>query len=344
MSRGFWRNWWRAKDCDLGGWGRVLVTLDVEDRSLTVGHKALLTHANDAQARCTGYWKNEEHEDMGNPIPHHQLDTDVAALRGSAAAQSMHRALYAARKVPEVTIFFWIIKLLSTAMGESTSDYLVYHIDPHVAVILGGIGLVIALALQLVVRRYIAWIYWLAVLMVAIFGTMAADVLHIVLKVPYLDSTVFFAAVLAVIFLGWYACEKTLSIHSIYTLRRELFYWAAIMATFALGTAAGDMTAVTLKLGYLASGVLFAVLFALPGLGYGLFRLNAIFAFWFAYIMTRPLGASFADWFGKPQNVTGLGVGDAPVALVLGILIVGFVGYLTVTRKDIKNPMTSTRS
>lgn len=273
---------------------------------------------------------------MGNPFPRQQFDTDVVALRG-AGAQPLRRAGYAALKVPEITIFFWIIKLLSTAMGESTSDYLVYHIDPYVAVILGGVGLVIALALQLVVRRYIAWVYWLAVLMVAIFGTMAADVVHIVLKVPYLNSTIFFAAVLAVIFVGWYVTERTLSIHSIYTLRRELFYWATIMATFALGTAAGDMTAMTLHLGYFVSGLLFAALFLLPGLGYWLFRLNAIFAFWFAYVMTRPLGASFADWFGKPPNISGLGVGDGPVALVLGILIVGFVGYLTITHKDVKS-------
>lgn len=273
---------------------------------------------------------------MGNPFPRQQFDTDVVALRGGAGAQPLRRAGYAALKVPEITIFFWIIKLLSTAMGESTSDYLVYQINPYVAVTLGAIGLVVALLLQLAVRRYIAWVYWLAVLMVAIFGTMAADVVHIVLKVPYLDSTIFFAAVLAVIFVGWYVTERTLSIHSIYTLRRELFYWATIMATFALGTAAGDMTAVTLHLGYFASGVLFAVLFLLPGLGFWLFRLNAIFAFWFAYVMTRPLGASFADWFGKPRNVTGLGVGDGPVALVLAILIVGFVGYLTITHKDVK--------
>jgi len=239
------------------------------------------------------------------------------------------------RKVPEVTIYFWIIKLLSTAMGESTSDYLVYHINPYIAVALGGIGLIVSLALQLWVRRYVAWIYWLAVVMVAIFGTMAADVTHIVLGIPYLISTVFFAVALAVIFVVWYASEKTLSIHSITTSRRELFYWATVIATFALGTAAGDMTAVTLRLGYFSSGVLFAVLFAVPALAYRLFGLNAIVAFWFAYIMTRPLGASFADWFGKPV-LGGLGLGDTKVALVLTVLIIGFVGYLTVTRKDVK--------
>jgi uncharacterized membrane-anchored protein len=177
--------------------------------------------------------------------------------------------------------------------------------------------------------------YWLAVVMVAVFGTMAADVTHVVLGIPYRVSTVFFAIALAVIFVVWYGSEKTLSIHSIYTLRRELFYWAAVMATFALGTAAGDLSAATLGLGYFSSGVLFAVLFAVPALAYRLFGLNEIVAFWFAYIMTRPLGASFADWFGKPY-LGGLGLSDAKVALVLTILIIGFVGYLTVTRKDMK--------
>jgi uncharacterized membrane-anchored protein len=249
-------------------------------------------------------------------------------------------ATQALRKVPEVTIYFWIVKLLTTAMGESTSDYLVYHIDPYIAVALGGIGLLASLVLQFTVRRYIAWIYWLAVIMVAIFGTMAADVIHVVLGIPYLVSTVCFLIVLAIIFSAWYASERTLSIHSINTRRRELFYWAAVMATFALGTAAGDLTAATLNLGYFASGLLFAVLFAAPGLARWLLGLNGIAAFWFAYIMTRPLGASFADWFGK-SSFGGLGLGDAWVVLVLTILIVGFVAYLTVTRKDIKEDQRS---
>lgn len=252
----------------------------------------------------------------------------------SANTQLANRAVQAALKVPEITIFFWIVKILTTAMGESTSDYLVYHIDKYLAVILGFVGLVVALALQFAVRRYIAWVYWFAVVMVAIFGTMAADVMHIVMGVPYQYSTAFFLVALAVIFTVWYATETTLSIHSIYTVRREIFYWAAIMTTFALGTAAGDMTADTLSLGYFASGILFAVLFFLPGAGFKLGWLNGIFAFWFSYVMTRPLGASFADYFGKPI-LGGLGLGDQWVSLVLTVLIVGFVGYLSVTRKDV---------
>lgn len=250
-------------------------------------------------------------------------------------SQPMQFAMQAIRKVPEVTIYFWIIKLLSTALGESTSDYLVRNINPYLAVALGFAGFVAALILQLSVRRYITWVYWLAVVMVAIFGTMAADVMYVVLNIPYLISTIAFAAVLAVIFFVWYRSEKTLSIHSINTRRRELFYWATVIATFALGTAAGDFTAATLHLGYLASGVLFGVLFVVPAVAYRLGRLNEVAAFWFAYIMTRPFGASFADWFGKPF-LDGLGLGDEKVSLVLTILIIGMVGYLTITRKEMK--------
>jgi uncharacterized membrane-anchored protein len=234
-------------------------------------------------------------------------------------------------KVPEITILFWVIKVLSTAMGEAISDFLVFEIDPVVAVILGAIGLAVAMSLQLLVRQYVPWIYWLAVAMVAVFGTMAADVVHIGLGIPYAVSAVFFAVALAVVFGAWYAAERTLSIHSIYTPSRELFYWATVMTTFALGTATGDMTASTLGLGYFTSGLMFAVLFVLPGLAYRLFRLNAIAAFWVAYILTRPFGASFADWAGKAKSLSGLGLGTGGVSMVLVVMVVILVGYLTLT-------------
>ncbi|HZR39927.1 MAG TPA: hypothetical protein VFB12_07420 [Ktedonobacteraceae bacterium] len=271
---------------------------------------------------------------MNKPLSRIQLNT-ISDVR-SETVQSQHMVMRAMRKVPELTFYFWIIKLLTTAFGESASDTMVNHLDPVIAVALGGIGLVVALILQLTVRRYVAWIYWFAVVMVAVFGTMAADVIHVVLGVPYLISTIGFSIALAVIFVVWYITEKTLSVHSIYTRRRELFYWATVMTTFALGTAAGDMTASTLNLGFLASGILFGVLFALPALGYWLLGLNEILAFWFAYIMTRPFGASFADWLGRPADAGGIGLGRAQVTLALAVLIIGFVGYLTVTRKDIK--------
>jgi uncharacterized membrane-anchored protein len=248
----------------------------------------------------------------------------------------MHRWLTnrTLRKVPEITIYFWIIKILTTALGESTSDYLVHHIDPVMAVVLGFIGFAIAMLLQFMVHRYIPWVYWFTVTMVALFGTMAADVVHIVLKVPYAISTGFFAVLLAIIFIIWHKVEQTLSIHSIHTPRRELFYWIAVIATFALGTAAGDWTAITLKLGFLTSGVVFALLFAIPAIAYWKFRLNGIIAFWFAYIMTRPFGASFADLLGKAREAGGLEYGNGVVSAVLFILIVGLVSYLAVTRKD----------
>jgi uncharacterized membrane-anchored protein len=163
--------------------------------------------------------------------------------------------------------------------------------------------------------------------MVAVFGTMAADVLHIVLGVSYAASTTFFALVLGVVFVVWYAVERTLSIHSVHGGRRELFYWTVVMATFALGTAAGDLTASTLGLGYFSSVVLFAALFAAPGVAYRWIGINAVFAFWCAYVVTRPLGASLADWLGK-STLGGLGLGDEWVSLVLVVLIVIAVGYL----------------
>ncbi|HTK10989.1 MAG TPA: hypothetical protein VL485_27700 [Ktedonobacteraceae bacterium] len=262
---------------------------------------------------------------------------DTASDAHNGIAQSLLLGRQTLKKVPEITAYFWIIKLLTTALGESTSDYLVHQLDPILAVALGGIGLVVALILQFAVRRYIAGVYWFTAIMVAIFGTMAADVLHVGLGIPYLVSTMFFAAALAVIFILWYVSEKTLSIHSIFTRRRELFYWATIIATFALGTAAGDMTASTLGLGYFSSGILFVIIIAIPVLGYFLFHLNEILAFWFAYIVTRPLGASFADWAGKSHSEGGIGIGDGQISLLLALVIIGFVAYLTITHRDSKN-------
>lgn len=240
------------------------------------------------------------------------------------------------RKVPEITLYFWVIKLLTTAMGEVTSDFLVKQIDPIIAVAIGGIGLMLALVLQFWARKYIPWIYWLAVVMVAIFGTMCADILHIGLGIPYLVSSTFFAISLTIIFVLWYRTEKTLSIHSIVTVRREIFYWITIITTFALGTAVGDMTATTLHLGYFTSGIVFAVLFILPIIAYKLFKANEVLTFWIAYILTRPLGASFADWIGKSKDFGGLGFGTGVVSLLLTLCIIGFVGYLTITHKDVE--------
>lgn len=240
------------------------------------------------------------------------------------------------RKVPEIIFLFWVLKLLTTAMGEAASDFLVYKYNPYIAVFIGGVLLLIALIIQLKSKRYIAWVYWFAVSMVAVFGTMAADGLHIKLGVPYMDSTIFFAIVLGIVFAAWLKTEKTLSIHSIYTTRRELFYWAAVLSTFALGTAAGDLTAKNLNLGYLRSAILFGAIICIPIILYYVFKLSEVFCFWFAYIITRPLGASIADWIGKPKSIGGLGFGAGRVAIVLTLAIVVFVGYLSITKKDVK--------
>jgi uncharacterized membrane-anchored protein len=190
------------------------------------------------------------------------------------------------------------------------------------------------MVLQLRVRRYVPGVYWFAVAMVALFGTMAADVLHIEFGVPYIASSILFALLLAAVFWLWSRIEQTLSIHSITTARRELFYWAAVLATFAMGTALGDLAAYTFNLGFLTAGVIFAVLFVLPGLAYVGLRINAILAFWASYVMTRPLGASFADWTGKSRHAGGIGIGDGVMAFILAVLIVAGVMYLTVSRAD----------
>jgi uncharacterized membrane-anchored protein len=235
-------------------------------------------------------------------------------------------------KVPEVTALFWITKVLTTGMGETTSDYLAHTIDPLIAVAIGGVAFAAALVLQFAVRRYIPWVYWLAVAMVSVFGTMAADVLHVGLGIPYVASTVFFAAALAAIFALWYATERTLSIHSIHTRRRELFYWATVLCTFALGTASGDLTATTLHLGYFTSGVVFAAAIVVPAVAYRWLGLGAVPAFWIAYILTRPVGASFADWMGVSHARGGLAWGTGPVSTALTVLIVICVGFLSVYR------------
>jgi uncharacterized membrane-anchored protein len=269
-------------------------------------------------------------------------DTSSRRSGGRSSGRSPERAPAHSRrrraisKVPEITVYFWIVKGLSTAMGESTSDFLVHRIHPVPAVLLGFAGFVLALVLQFAVRRYVARAYWFAVVMVGVFGTMAADVLHVGLGVPYVVSASFFAVALAAVFILWQKSEKTLSIHSITSRRRELFYWATVVATFALGTAAGDMTATTFHLGYFGSIILFAIVILLPAIGYWRFRWNAIFSFWFAYIITRPLGASFADWMGKPKSAGGLGWGQGWVSLVMTIIIIAFVAYLSVTRRDVQ--------
>ncbi|WP_456830582.1 COG4705 family protein [Deinococcus sp. UYEF24] len=235
-------------------------------------------------------------------------------------------------RVPEVTALFWIIKVLTTGMGEAASDFLAHTLGPVPAVGLSGLGLVGALFLQFRARRYIAGAYWTAVVMVSVFGTLAADAAHVGFGVPYWTSTICFFVTLGVIFLLWQRREGTLSVHSIFTRRREMFYWATVLCTFALGTAAGDLTAVSLGLGWLASGLLFAGLIAVPAV-LARVGLNSVLAFWWAYVLTRPLGASFADWMALPHSRGGLGAGTGVVTLAMSGVIVLLVGSLALTQR-----------
>jgi uncharacterized membrane-anchored protein len=254
------------------------------------------------------------------------------ARSGSTAAGAFRGAV----RVPGIVAAFWIAKGLSTALGEGASDYLVQAMVPQLAVVLGFVAFLVALAVQFRQGRYRAWSYWFAVAMVGIFGTMAADVMHVALGVPYTVSSVLYAVLLLAVFWLWRRTEGTLSIHSIDSPRREAFYWATVVATFAMGTALGDFTAFTLHLGYFTSAAMFAVLILIPAVGYRWLRWNPVFCFWAAYVITRPLGASIADGLGKPRSVGGLGLGDGPVALVLLALIVVMVGYLAVTKADVQ--------
>jgi uncharacterized membrane-anchored protein len=238
-------------------------------------------------------------------------------------------------KVPEITAVFWLLKLLSTGMGEVMSDYAGSVSTTYGAVVI-TLGFVLAMWLQLRQRSYRAPCYWFAVAAIAVFGTMVADGIHADVGVPYAVSTLAFALITAAVFAVWYRSEGTLSIHSIDTRRRELFYWAAVLGTFALGTAAGDFTASSLNLGFLVSILLFAGVIAIPAIGWWRLNMNPIFAFWFAYVVTRPLGASFADWFSKPSSITGLGLGNGTVSLLALVVFVPIVAWVAISKLDVQ--------
>jgi uncharacterized membrane-anchored protein len=236
-----------------------------------------------------------------------------------------------AAKVPEITASFWVLKLLTTAMGEAASDCLLSAMR-FVGLGIGLVGFALALWIQFRAPRYNAFAYWSAVMMIAVFGTMAADTLHHQLGVPLEVSTLVCAIALAATFLVWYRVEHALSIHSITTRRREVFYWLTVSFTFALGTALGDLTASSMHFGFVGSIILFAVVMAVPALGWWRFRLNSVVAFWWAYIVTRPLGASGADWLSKPAKSGGLAYGDGSVAAILLAFALVLVTFVAVRR------------
>jgi len=232
---------------------------------------------------------------------------------------------FSAAKVPEVTALFWALKLLTTALGESISDTLIHRFSAVPTVLGTGTLFVVALAWQFTRPRYRTTPYWAAVLMVGVFGTMVADSFHIALHLSYVTTVALFGLSLAAVFVLWYRTEHDLSIHTITTARRELFYWATVCATFALGTATGDLTAITWRWGYLPSALILSGVILLPGLAYRLLGLNAVAAFWTSYVLTRPLGASYADWTGKGRAVGGLGWGSIHVAPVLAVVFLAAV-------------------
>jgi uncharacterized membrane-anchored protein len=240
-----------------------------------------------------------------------------------------------AAKVPEITVLFWVVKLLTTCGGEAVSDYLALG-SRQVGAVVEAALLAVALVWQFRTRHYVAAAYWSLAYAIAIFGTGVSDALHLFIGIPYAGTTLLWAVVLALIFWAWYRSEGTLSIHSIVTRRREAFYWAVVFATFALGTALGDFTASVLGLGYLASAVMFLFIISIPAVLWWRFGLNAIAAFWFAYVVTRPLGASFADYFGRAQSLSGAGFGSGRVAVIVTITVAILVGYLAITRRDIQ--------
>jgi uncharacterized membrane-anchored protein len=250
-------------------------------------------------------------------------------------ARTRERVQPLAAKVPEITVMFWVLKVLTTGMGEAISD-LLGSVSVPLAGAIGIFGMWLALRLQLRAREYRAPRYWFAVMMVAVFGTMAADGIHDGASLPYPVTTALYALLTAAVFFSWYRSEGTLSIHTITTRRREGYYWAAVFATFALGTAAGDLTATNLNLGFLVSAILFASIISIPAFAWWRSLMSPIVAFWFAYVITRPLGASFADWFSKPHAITGLGLGDGTVSAIALAVFVVLVAYASITRRDIQ--------
>jgi uncharacterized membrane-anchored protein len=239
-------------------------------------------------------------------------------------------------KVPEVTVYFWIIKVLCTTVGESAADYLNVNLGFGLSgtSVATGLLLVIALVVQVGARRYIPYRYWLTVTLVSVFGTLVTDNLTDNVGLPLEASTLIFSVVLALVFLAWYLGERTLSIHSIVTRGRETFYWLAILVTFALGTATGDLMAEVLGFGYLVSGAIVAVIITVTAVAWRL-GLHPILAFWTIYVLTRPLGASIGDYLSQPADVGGLGLGATVTSAIFLVAIFGTVAYLTVTKADV---------
>ena len=242
-------------------------------------------------------------------------------------------------KVPEVTIFFWIIKIMATTVGETGADFLNTNLNfglTKTTFVMSAL-LLITLFFQFRLKKYVSGIYWLTVLLISVVGTLVTDNLTDNFGIALETTTIVFTIFLLATFSAWYVSKKTLSIHSIHTTKREAFYWLAILFTFALGTAAGDLVAESLNLGYWISALIFAALIGAVTVAYYRFKLNAVLAFWIAYILTRPFGASFGDYLSQPHDSGGLGLGTVGTSVIFLVIILSLVIYLTKTKKDV-NP------
>ncbi|MBU0862613.1 MAG: hypothetical protein KKI16_11645 [Alphaproteobacteria bacterium] len=247
----------------------------------------------------------------------------------------------ALNRVPDVTVDFWLIKLMAVTMGETAADFLAVNLGLGLTAtsLLMAAILIGALALQFRQRRYVPWSYWLAVVLISIVGTLVTDNLVDNFGVSLVTTTVLFSALLALTFAAWFASERTLSIHEVKTTRREGFYWLAILFTFALGTAAGDLVAEHFALGYMATGILFGMIIASVTAGYFVLKLDGIWAFWIAYIFTRPLGASLGDLLSQPAEYGGYGLGTIMTSALFLAAIVAIVIYMSRGRQTRVQPM-----
>lgn len=265
-----------------------------------------------------------------------QLKKEKNPSASSKVAPALSLGRKMLNKVPEVTIFFWIIKIMATTVGETAADLLNVNLRlglTYTTLFMTGL-LLITMFFQFRSKKYVPRIYWLTVVLISVVGTLITDNLVDNLGVPLRTTTIIFSIALLATFAAWYASEKTLSIHSITTTKRETFYWLAILFTFALGTAGGDLLAEGLKLGYLTSAFIFVSLIGAVALAYYRFKLSEVTAFWIAYILTRPLGASLGDYLSAPRSEGGLALGMVGINLVFFVTILGIVFYLTKTRRD----------
>ncbi len=239
-------------------------------------------------------------------------------------------------KVPQITIFFWIIKILCTTVGETFADFINFNLGLGLTLttVIMGIAFFIALFFQFKANKYIPAIYWITVVLISVFGTLVTDNLTDNIGIPLEVSTVAFSILLGITFLFWYLSEKTLSIHSIFTTKREVFYWLTILFTFALGTAIGDLYSEQLGLGYLNTGIGVIIIIALVFFAYRFWKLNGVLAFWIAYILTRPLGASLGDYLSQSKVNGGLGFGTTITSIIFLIAILAIILFLAISKMD----------